>query len=159
LRALAVVLAFACACGADSSATVVEVPPQPLPRPPPSTEVALAPQVPVSSPAAPAAFRAGEVWRGTYRCAQGETDLEVRITSVQGDDVEAVFAFSHAPSGAEGAYTMHGTVSNGHAVFAPERWIRRPPGYVTVGMRGRVAGSAFDGRIDNPTCGAFHVRR
>jgi hypothetical protein len=143
------------ACAPESSGTVVEVPPQPLPSPPPADT---APAAPVA--AAPAPMRSDEEWIGTYRCAQGETDLDLRVDRVVGGAVEAVFQFSHAASGASGAYEMHGTLSpDGRVALVPGRWLSRPPNYVSVGMHGEVRGDDFTGRIDNPTCGAFRLRR
>jgi len=156
LKALAL-LALLAACAPESTATVVEVPPaqvQPSPQPEP------APQVLVQRPVGAQPLHGGEVWRGTYVCAQGETDLALHVESVSDGAVEAVFEFEHAPSGASGAYRMNGTVSPDGAVeLAPGAWIRRPPNYVGVGMRGRVRGDSFTGRIENSTCGGFRLRR
>ena len=43
--------------------------------------------------------------------------------------------------------------------LVPGAWIARPPNYVSVGMSGVVNGTAYRGRIDNPSCGQFIVRR
>ncbi len=145
------------ACGGGGGgATVVEVPPpdqpQPLPQPPPVTVVV--------QPVAAAPMRGGEQWVGKYRCAQGVTDLVLHIDAVRGDAVDAVFEFAHGPSGAAGAYRMHGRFdANGGLALAPGQWMDRPENYVSVGMTGVVQGATFSGRIDNPSCGNFSVTR
>jgi len=141
------------ACGSASSSTVVEVPPQDLPPPPPPTA-----QVVVAPPAAP--MRAGEEWIGRYVCAQGETDLDLRIDRVTGDSIEATFEFSHGPSGAGGAYRMRGTITpGGQVTLVPGPWIDRPSGYISVGMHGDVQGARFFGRMDHSSCSTFDLRR
>lgn len=137
--------------------TVVEVPPQELPTPPPQPTVNVAIQ---QTAAATPFLRAGEQWIGKYRCAQGETDLALHIERIYGTNVDAVFEFSHAPSGAGGSYHLRGRIDdNGRLAFSPGAWIDQPPGYVTVGMHGVVRGDDYSGRIDNGSCGDFHVSR
>ena len=138
------------ACGGEVS--VVEVPP---PQPPPPATV----QVQVA-PAAPGLMNAGENWIGRYQCAQGMTDLDLRIDAVNGNQIDATFIFAHGPSGAAGSYKMSGMIDpGGNLVLVPGPWIARPPNYMSVGMTGVVNGSAYRGRMDNPTCGIFIVRR
>jgi hypothetical protein len=155
MRSLAFVVALA-ACGGSSGATVVEVAPEPLPTtPPPPTATFV-----LSQPEAPQVMRSGDTWVGTYVCGQGQTDLSLQVDSVRGSRVDAVFQFSHAPSGAAGAYRMSGTLEpNGSLRLVPGPWIEQPPGYVTVGMSGVVQGDTYRGRIDNPTCTTFSVHR
>lgn len=155
-RALVFVLASltVAGCGPTETATVVEVPPQELPTATATVEIA-----PPPTPQ-PTLLHAGEEWVGTYQCAQGVTDVVVHIDRVAGSMVDARFEFSHAPSGAAGMYEMRGTVRpDGRAHFVPGRWIQQPPNYIGVGMTGQVQGDAFVGRIDNPSCGGFNVRR
>jgi hypothetical protein len=150
MRLVAMLLMVA-ACGSAGSATVVEVPPQDLPPPQPTQQVVVE--------AAPV-FRAGEQWVGTYVCAQGRTDLVLHIDRVAADTVDAVFEFSHSPSGAGGAYQMRGTIDGSAGVhLVPGRWLDQPPNYVSVGMTGAVRGDAFTGRMDNPSCGSFTLQR
>ena len=152
MKELALLLALA-GCG---EATVVEVgpPPQQLPPPPAATvQVQVAPQ-------APGLMNAGENWIGRYQCAQGMTDLDLRIDAVNGNQIDATFIFAHGPSGAAGEYKMRGTIApDGNLTLVPGAWVARPPNYVSVGMTGVVNGTAYRGRIDNPTCGIFIVRR
>ena len=42
---------------------------------------------------------------------------------------------------------------------APGAWVAQPSNYVSVGMSGVVNGTTYRGRIDNPSCGNFTVRR
>ena len=152
MKALAL-LSLLVACGGE--VTVTEVPPQPMPPPPPpavTVQVVPAPQRGL--------LNAGEDWIGRYQCAQGLTDLDLHIDAVNGDQVDATFIFAHGPSSAAGSYKMRGTIApDGNVVLVPGPWVARPPNYVSVGMSGVVNGTAFRGRIDNPTCGVFTVRR
>jgi len=155
VRRLAV-LSLLVACG-GSEVSVVEVPPQPLPPPPPATV-----QVQMQVARGPLLMRAGENWIGRYQCAQGTTDLDLRIEAVNGSQIDATFIFSHAPSGAAGSYRMHGAIDpDGSVTLAPtsEPWIARPPNYIPVGMSGSVNGDVYRGRIDHSSCGSFSVRR
>jgi hypothetical protein len=148
-----VLLALLAACGGEVS--VVEVPPQQMPPPPPPTATVQVQVAPVTG-----LMNAGENWIGRYQCAQGLTDLDLRIDAVNGSTIDATFIFAHGPSGAAGSYSMRGTIDpSGNLTLVPGAWIARPPNYVSVGMSGVVNGSAFRGRIDNPSCGIFTVRR
>lgn len=151
---VALAIAFAMlACGPPPP-SVVEVPPDQLPQTPqPTAQV-------VVVEAAPKPLRAGEQWVGKYVCLQGETDLTLHIDDVAGESVDAVFEFSHSPTGAAGAYKMRGNLTaDGQVVLVPGQWMDRPPGYVSVGMRGEVHGQLFAGRIDGPGCTDFRLRR
>lgn len=122
------------------------------------------PPVPVAAPAPPVdnPFEAVRAWRGKYVCPQGVTEMNFRITSVEGTRVEAVFGFHHRSSGAAGAYRMFGRFDprTRSTSFEPGDWISRPPGYITISMQGRVAsdGSFFDGVIPHPGCSWFRLR-
>jgi len=151
-------LSLLVACG-GSEVSVVEVPPQPMPLPPPPATVQVQMQV---AQTAPTLMRAGESWIGRYQCAQGMTDLDLRIEAVNGSQIDATFVFAHGPSGAAGSYRMHGAIGpDGSVTFAPtsEPWIARPPNYIAVGMSGAVNGDVYRGRIDHSSCGSFNVRR
>jgi hypothetical protein len=107
-------------------------------------------------------FAFTRTWVGEYDCPQGITDMALRVVGVRGDRVDAVYEFNHASSGASGRYNIIGRFDPETRVvnFAPGDWIERPPGYVTVGMRGRVSndGVTFHGRITHPRCGTFSLR-
>lgn len=122
---------------------------------PPPAVVAAPPAVPANP------FVQTRLWSGEYFCPQGMTNMTLRVTRVDGDEIDAVYAFRHIESGAAGSYRTRGhfDVSTRTVTFSPGSWISRPPNYVTVGMEGRVAddGSMFAGRITHPRCGMFSL--
>jgi hypothetical protein len=107
-------------------------------------------------------FNRTRTWIGDYDCPQGNTEFTFRIIQVRDDKIKAIFDFNHVESGATGKYLMTGRYDEQTrtATFRPGAWIKQPPNYVTVGMKGDVAvdGSLFAGRIDHPLCGAFRLR-
>jgi hypothetical protein len=113
-------------------------------------------------PAEPIPFAPRQIWSGHYFCAQGKTSLALQITSVRGNTVTAVFAFSHAESGASGMLQTSGPYDSRsrRLTLSPEAWIRQPPGYMLVGMSGTLSvdGSRFAGSILNRGCSTFAVR-
>lgn len=116
------------------------------------------PAPPRPSPRGVCGLRAGDTFTGSYVCAQGDTDLILRVLSVQGATLRVEFAFAHRPSRAAGSYTLTGLCAGDHVTLQPEAWIRRPPGYIMVGMEGDAArGGRFSGRITHASCGAFSV--
>ena len=145
--AVAPILLLALGCAPRAEPPVVLIPVAP---PPPSEPADL--NVP---------FAGGQVWTGTYVCAQGETALWLHVVGVAGNDVRATFDFAHVPSGARGEYEVAGRYDPAarRLVLVPGRWLLRQEGYVTVGMSGRVSprGTRFQGTITYPTCGAFSV--
>jgi hypothetical protein len=108
-------------------------------------------------------FAARQTWTGRYTCAQGDTTLRLRISSVKGDDVEAVFDFSHADSGAAGSFHLAGRYDTAHRRLAlrPGAWISQPYGYESVALTGTVSadGNVFAGKVHHPACTTFSVRR
>jgi len=128
-------------------------------RSPASPDEAIA--TPVQNPsarlAAPIPFAPGQIWSGHYYCAQGKTSLGLQITSVRDNLVEAMFEFSHAESGASGSHHVSGRYdpTSRRLDLQPEAWVRRPPGFVMVGMSGTVSadGWTFVGSAPGCTCG------
>jgi TPR repeat protein/tRNA A-37 threonylcarbamoyl transferase component Bud32 len=109
-------------------------------------------------------FVAGESWRGQYTCAQGQTDLALRIVDAGGDDrVTALFDFDFGHGKTTGRFFVSGTydAARGSIAFTPGAWIDQPPGYVTVGFSGQVSlqKTILAGRVDNASCGAVRVVR
>ncbi|MCY0946891.1 serine/threonine-protein kinase [Streptomyces antarcticus] len=106
-------------------------------------------------------------WQGTYLCGQGLTRLDLRITSPGGKVLEAVFAFSaHSdnPTVPNGSFTMVGSFEDGRMTLRADRWINRPPGYLTVDLTAVVAGdrpSALSGAVISTVaaCTQFVVGR
>ena len=102
---------------------------------------------------------AGAEYRGTYVCAQGETELALRILHVRGMRVLARFSFNHEPSGARGTYLMEGAYDLHHHVLRlePLRWEDRPSGYEMVGMRGTLIHGIYAGDITYEGCSTFRL--
>ncbi len=116
-----------------------------------------------AQPAQPTSFAAGQVWKGQYTCGQGETQLALQITEVRGPRVTAIFDFFHAQSQAEGQFYIYGEYQREtrQIAFAGGEWIKRPPGYVTVGLLGHLDSGerVLAGVVDAPGCGEFVVKR
>jgi len=105
-------------------------------------------------------FAPGQTWVGTYTCSQGDTDLTLAITRVDGMHVYGVFKFRHAASGAKGSYDLDGTFdpTTSGLTLLPGEWIEHPKGYTSVGMIGTVSNDVYSGTIDFSGCSAFSVR-
>lgn len=124
------------------------------------------PPVAVTTPPAPLRnqpnpFRNDQYWDGSYTCAQGETDLTLHITRVNGNDVDAEFQFEVVSNGTSGSYRVMGTYDPGRATiaFRAGAWISRPAGYEPVDLHGVVNtnGERVEGTIDHTGCGAFTI--
>jgi len=102
----------------------------------------------------------GEQWSGTYVCAQGQTDLVLTVKHTTSTVLDAIFEFSHSPTGASGSLKMHGTLdANGNVQLVPGQWINQPANYRGVGLQGTIRGDSFTGRVDGPSCSTFSLRR
>lgn len=105
-------------------------------------------------------------WAGTYTCAQGVTALDLSLAMTGGTGVEAVFHFGSAPPHREvpeGCFRMQGTFerATGVVTLSPTAWLLQPPGYVMVGLRGRITpdGGTLAGQVTGGfLCGAFTLR-
>jgi WD40 repeat protein len=117
---------------------------------------------PLERRAEPIPFAPGQIWSGHYVCAQGRTSLALQITSVRDNTVDAVFAFSHAESGAFGSHLASGQYDPTYRrlTLASLRWIRQPPGYTMVDLTGTLSadGSRFAGSVSTGGCSTFSVR-
>ena len=105
-------------------------------------------------------------WIGSYTCAQGVTALDLSLTADGGNRVRGIFHFASLPPRhqvPEGCFRMAGRFDpqTGALTLAPGEWLRRPPGYVTVGLRGVVTpdGGTLAGRVEGPGCTSFTLRR
>lgn len=97
-------------------------------------------------------------WRGTGTCQGAVFPLELRLGFGPGGALSAIQEFGTGDT--RGVFQMAGRIErNGEIVFTPTNWVRRPAGYDMVGLRGRVVGETFEGRIDNRQCGAFSTRK
>jgi hypothetical protein len=90
-------------------------------------------------------------------CPQGPTKLSLRIDSISGETVTALFDFEHEPTRVHGVYLIEGLYQSGVAALVPLRWVRQPEHYSMVGLDGSVEGCTFAGRIDNESCGEFSL--
>jgi hypothetical protein len=111
------------------------------------------------------------VWEGSYMCRQGLTRLRLVIQAKSTSEVGAVFAFSAHPQNPNvpaGSFKMSGSLKVFNAVNVPDKldlratsWIRQPPGYSTVDLRGEVSPSRskITGNVLFPGCTTFEVVR
>ena len=107
-------------------------------------------------------MRSGTRWTGEYECRQGVTDLELTVVHTNGNNVKAIFHFRHDPSRVEGSFYLFGEYNSktGELKLYPGNWIDQPPGYITVGMTGRVFSGPlrYEGVITTEGCKDFSVR-
>lgn len=109
-------------------------------------------------------LQSGQNWQGYYVCAQGKTDLTLKIGDVFNTtdsgvfDVNAVFDFRSGRC--VGQFNLSGQYSatTQKLVFAPGKWINNPCRYGAVGMDGSISNdnSQFSGKI--PECNEFNVK-
>jgi hypothetical protein len=105
-------------------------------------------------------------WVGVYTCAQGVTDLDLRIVE-QPDGLRAMFHFYADPANPgvpEGCFTMQGRhdAAERRGDLRPLVWRLQPPGYIPVAMAGteNVIGNVIFGRIvATPGCTNFILVR
>ena len=86
-------------------------------------------------------------WSGTYTCAQGLTGLRLAVFQTSASRVTAIFKFSADstnPAVPSGRYWMSGSYHprSRKIVLRPARWIKRPTGYIMVGLSGDEIGRA-----------------
>ena len=152
-RALRSLLSLVALVALPHTASALDTHGNPRPRP-----ARPRPAQPSPTPQGVCGLRAGDVFTGSYYCAQGDTALTLRVLSVEGASLRVEFVFNHAPSHAAGRYTLTGMCASGHVTLQPEAWISRPPGYIMVGMEGDAARDGrFSGRMTHTLCGAFSV--
>src|SRR5262245_52457596 len=81
------------------------------------------------------------VYNGTYRCAQGPTNLKLSVTATAGGELSGLFTF-YLPPGTQNqgyTYSLHGQYDPRSAKFSlmPVRWeTEHPANFVMVGMNG-----------------------
>ena len=126
--------------------------------------------------AMPAPIRAQEAssalignWQGTYVCAQGKTGLTLTINRQDGDRFSGVFQFYPLRENItvpEGCFTVSGRIGSGGALdITGSKWIKRPNGYITVDLHGRVGqgGADMSGTVETPgygrLCSRFELMR
>ena len=107
-------------------------------------------------------FREGQTWVGKYVCAQGATDLTLKITSVKKNNLESLFDFVHADSGSKGVFKLSGRyqAKTRTVDLEPVEWIGpHPPRWEMVGLSGAVSpdGRRLSGAITHSNCTAFSL--
>lgn len=108
-------------------------------------------------------------WRGTYVCAQGKTGLTLTIDLQDGGTFSGVFQFYPLRENItvpEGCFTVSGRIGSGGAIdIVGNTWIKRPAGYITVDLHGRIGqgGSTISGTVATPghgkLCSRFELTR
>ncbi len=107
-------------------------------------------------------FAAGQAWRGTYMCAQGLTEMVLRVVKTEHYQVDLVFEFNHSDTGVQGSYEMRGEVDPAAGAVRLEggAWHVQPPGYVTVDLEGRFASPGrLRGKVLHPSCTTFSAKK
>ena len=105
-------------------------------------------------------------WQGHYKCAQGETALDLEISATTPSKIDAIFYF-HAqqnnPGVPQGCFMMHGSFEAAARMvtLSPAEWLDRPAFFVSVGLGGTVSpsGDTLSGRISGPGCAGFSLTR
>jgi hypothetical protein len=102
-------------------------------------------------------MRAGDVWTGQYVCQQGATDLTVRLQGAQSTHVTAVFETAAGRWDAAGEYDP----DSGALELQPTATVASAPGATMPGLYGTVSegGALYEGRVTDPTCRWFSLRR
>jgi len=109
-------------------------------------------------------LQTGQNWQGYYVCAQGKTDLTLKIGDVFNTtdsgvyDVNAVFDFRSGKCVGQFSLSGQYSAATQKLVFAPGKWINNPCRYGAVGMDGSISddNSQFSGKI--PECNEFKVK-
>ena len=117
--------------------------------------------------AAPGGTPAGtqtRTWRGSYRCGQGETGLEVTLRPVGQGRVEGTLSFFALPTNPgvpRGCYRVAGQADSvGRSIeLRGGQWLRQPPGYHTVDLRGSIgADDGISGQVIGGECSQFRLQ-
>ena len=98
---------------------------------------------------------AGQVWIGQYSCAGAPADVTIRFESVDGTRVRGVVERTAGRWAFEGSYDP----PSGALELTPTRWLQEIPGASMVGLYGTVSDDVYEGRVTDPTCRWFTLRR
>jgi hypothetical protein len=116
---------------------------------------------------APGATPAGaqtRTWRGSYRCGQGDTGLEVTLRPVGEGRVEGILSFFPLranPGVPRGCYRVSGRAdaATRSIELRGGQWLRQPPGYHTVDLSGRIgADDGISGQVVGGECSQFQLQ-
>ncbi|WP_018685231.1 hypothetical protein [Actinokineospora enzanensis] len=95
------------------------------------------------------------MWRGRYRCLQGETGLELVVAGDDPADLTASFRF-HAlttnPSVPSGRFLMTGALTGSTLAMKQFRWVDAPPGYIMVDITATITDKHLAGTVTGPGC-------
>jgi hypothetical protein len=103
-------------------------------------------------------------WRGSYSCGQGDTGLEVTLRPVGQGRVEGTLTFFPLPTNPSvprGCYRVAGQVDEASRSIELRggQWLRQPPGYHTVDLRGRIGADAgISGQVMAGECSQFQLQ-
>jgi hypothetical protein len=84
-------------------------------------------------------FHKGDVWVGNYECYGEKLDFKLVIKEVQGNTIISTFKFKDE----NGSFGLIGNLANNEFTFQSTHWIKKPIGYVTLGLHGFY--------LENPT--------
>jgi hypothetical protein len=107
-------------------------------------------------------------WRGTYRCGQGLTGVNLTIRQGFGSAFDAVFHFYAVPQNPgvpTGCFRMRGRIDPYTRQFNltsdDSQWIIRPPDYIVANASGTVApdGRSMSGKIESDSCSTLELQR
>ncbi|MCK5682572.1 SH3 domain-containing protein, partial [bacterium] len=105
-------------------------------------------------------FKPNQIWKGSYYCKQGKTNLDFKIKEVDNAEITAIFDFNYKNQ-AIGSYSIKGYFNSirREIKLKPIKWINRPSGYGMVGLSGRISkdGNHFSGKIDSSGCSGFDL--
>lgn len=121
------------------------------------------PRESLGAPSSPCGLVTGQVFVGTYVCAQGATQMRLTIADVDGARTMAVGDFFHPGTNTRGSYRLRGfcLTRTRRLLLLPAGWIDQPPGYMMVGMSGTLGpgNMSYAGRMSHSACGEFSYVR
>jgi hypothetical protein len=102
-------------------------------------------------------------YTGTYECGHGPIALSLSFTPAPDGGLTALFYFyglASNPQVPEGCFGMRGSYDPGSTavVLYAGAWLLRPHNFVSVDLRGQLAGDLLTGVVAHPGCGSFSLR-
>ncbi len=106
------------------------------------------------------------IWKGSYRCGQGETAVTVSLSVEDGGAAHGTFTFGNLPGHSNvkpGKYLIEGRYDErGDSLqMRPAGWIEKPPGYTQVGFAVAYerAAQRLTGRIQFDSCSTITLEK